>query len=64
MSRNSIIPVESRVAPTQKKSGNVAQEGQSSLNSTSSSTKVEKLCFPPYIQDSTETQTTPRPITS
>ena len=60
MSRNSIIPVESRVAPTQKKSGNVAQEGQSSLNSTSSSTKVEKLCF----KDSTETQTTPRPTTS
>ena len=60
MSRNSIILVESRVAPTQTKSENVARDSQSSSNSESSSAKVEKLCF----KDSTETQTTPRPITS
>ena len=60
MSTNSIKPVESSVAPTQTKSGNVAEGSQSSLSSASSSAKVEKLCF----RDSTKTQTTPRPITS
>ena len=60
MSRNSIIPVESRNVTTQTKNGNIARDSQSSLNSASSSAKIEKLCF----KDSTETQTTPRPITS
>ena len=55
MSRNSI-----KIAPIQTKSGNVPRDSQSSLNSASSSAKVEKLCF----KDSTETQTTPRLITS
>ena len=60
MSTNSIKPVDSRVGPTKTKSGNVARDNQSSLNSSSSSAKVERLCF----KDSTETQTTPRPTTS
>ena len=49
MSTNSIKPVESRVGPTKTKSGNVARDNQSSLNSSSSSAKVERLCFKEYI---------------